>query len=53
VEIVVQDGKKHTFIELQSFVSALGGTWKYNESSGIYEVTAGGCGACLINETGG
>jgi hypothetical protein len=50
VEIVFQDGKKHTFIELQSFVSALGGTWKYNESSGIYEVTAGGCGACFINE---
>lgn len=49
-EIVFQDGKKHAFIEIESFVAALGGTWKYNESSGIYEVTAGGCGACYINE---
>jgi hypothetical protein len=49
-EIVFEDGKKHAFIEIESFVAALGGSWSYNESTGVYSVTAGGCGACFINE---
>ena len=48
--IVFQDGKTHTFIHIESFVAALGGTWTYNEATGVLEVTAGGCGACYINE---
>ena len=50
VKIIILDGKKHAFIGIESFTSALGGTWKYNETTGIYSVTAGGCGACLLNE---
>lgn len=49
-EIVFEDGKKHVFIEIESFAAAIGGTWSYNESTGVYSVTAGGCGACYINE---
>jgi hypothetical protein len=51
VKIIIQGGVKHAFIDIESFSAALGGTWKYNESTGVYSVTAGGCGACLINET--
>lgn len=50
VKIIILDGKKHTFIPFEEFVSAVGGTWVYNESTGIYGVTVGGCGACLIDE---
>ncbi|HRP93372.1 MAG: hypothetical protein IT276_10300 [Ignavibacteriaceae bacterium] len=50
VKIIILDGKKHAFIGIDSFTSALGGSWKYNETTGIYSVTAGGCGACLLNE---
>jgi hypothetical protein len=49
-EIVFQDGKKHLFIDIESFSAAIGGTWSYNETTGTLEVTAGGCGACYINE---
>lgn len=48
VKIIILDGKKHAFIDIESFSIALGGTWTYNESTGIYGVTVGGCGACLI-----
>ncbi|MDP2365142.1 MAG: hypothetical protein Q8M94_15415 [Ignavibacteria bacterium] len=50
VKIIILDGKKHAFIGLESFTSALGGKWKYNDNTGIYGVTVGGCGACLLNE---
>jgi len=50
VKIIILDGKKHAFIDIESFASALGGTWKYNENTGVYGVTVGGCGACLLNE---
>jgi hypothetical protein len=50
VKIIILDGKKHAFIPFEEFVSAVGGTWQYNESTGIYGVTVGGCGACLIDE---
>lgn len=50
VKIIILDGKKHTFLPFEEFVSAVGGTWKYDESTGIYGVTVGGCGACLIDE---
>jgi len=53
VKIIILEGKDHAFIHIESFVAALGGTWKYDETTGIYGVTVGGCGACLINETGG
>jgi hypothetical protein len=49
VKIIILDGKKHAFIGLESFTSALGGKWKYNDNTGIYGVTVGGCGACLLN----
>lgn len=49
VKIIILDGKKHAFIGLESFTSALGGKWIYNDNTGIYSVTVGGCGACLLN----
>ena len=50
VEIIIQGGVKKVFLPMESFVAAIGGTWTYNETTGIYNVTAGGCGACYINE---
>jgi hypothetical protein len=50
MKIIILDGKKHAFIPFEEFVSAVGGTWLYNETTGIYGVTVGGCGACLIDE---
>ncbi len=50
VKIIILDGKQHAFIPFEEFVSAVGGTWEYNETTGIYGVTVGGCGACFINE---
>ncbi|RPI14020.1 MAG: hypothetical protein EHM58_17310 [Ignavibacteriae bacterium] len=50
VKIIILDGKQHAYIPFEEFVSAVGGTWKYDESTGIYGVTVGGCGACLIDE---
>jgi hypothetical protein len=50
VKIIILDGKQHAFIPFEEFVSAVGGTWKYDEDTGIYGVTVGGCGACLIDE---
>jgi hypothetical protein len=52
VEIIIDGGAKHTFIEIESFVAALGGTWTYNEATGVLEVTAGGCGTCIIIQGG-
>jgi len=49
VKIIILDGKKHAFIDLESFTSALGGKWTYNDNTCIYGVTVGGCGACLLN----
>jgi len=37
-------------LPFEEFVLAMGGTWKYNDATGIYGVTVGGCGACFINE---
>ncbi len=50
IKIIILDGKQHAFIPFEEFVSAVGGTWEYNETTGIYGVTVGGCGACLIDE---
>jgi len=50
VKIIILDGKQHAFIPFEEFVSAVGGTWEYNETTGIYGVTVGGCGACLIDK---
>jgi hypothetical protein len=50
VKIIILDGKQRTFLPFEEFVLAMGGTWKYNDATGIYGVTAGGCGACFINE---
>lgn len=48
IKIIILDGKEHAFIPFEEFVSAVGGTWGYNEATGIYGVTVGGCGACFI-----
>ena len=48
VKIIILDGKQHAFIPFEEFVSAVDGTWKYDETTDIYGVTVGGCGACLI-----
>jgi len=50
VKIIILEGKDHAFIHIESLVAALGGTWAYDENTGIYGVTVGGCGACLIEE---
>jgi len=52
VKIIILDGKQHAFIPFEEFVLSMSGTWKYDEVSDIYGVTVGGCGACLINESG-
>ena len=49
VKIIILDGKKHAFIGLENFTAAVGGKWQYNDNTGIYGVTVGGCGACLLN----
>jgi hypothetical protein len=50
VKIIILDGKQHAFLPFEEFVAAVNGAWKYNETTGIYGVTVGGCGACFINE---
>lgn len=50
VKIIILDGKQHAFLPFEEFVAAVNGTWKYDEATGIYGVTVGGCGACFINE---
>lgn len=50
VKIIILDGKQHAFLPFEEFVLAVNGTWKFNETTGIYGVTVGGCGACFINE---
>jgi hypothetical protein len=52
VKIIILDGKQHVFIPFEEFVLAVSGSWKYDEATDIYGVTVGGCGACLINESG-
>ena len=52
VKIIILDGKQHVFIPFEEFVLSMNGTWKYDETTDIYGVTVGGCGACLINEAG-
>ncbi len=48
VKIIILDGKQHAFIPFEEFVTIVNGTWKYDEDTGIYGVTVGGCGACFI-----
>lgn len=51
VKIIVLGGDVgHAFIPFEEFVLAVNGTSKYDETTGIYGVTVGGCGACLIDE---
>ena len=50
LKIVIEGGKQRAFLPFEEFVLAMGGTWKYDDATGIYGVTVGGCGACFIFE---